>query len=73
MFDELYSKPERLEQFMDAMSGISAGNFQAFAEKFDFSRYRTLCDVGGATGQLSMLVAAERIRTCAARRSTCRR
>ena len=48
MFAELYSKPERLEQFMDAMSGISAGNFQAFAEKFDFSRYRTLCDVGGA-------------------------
>jgi 2-polyprenyl-3-methyl-5-hydroxy-6-metoxy-1,4-benzoquinol methylase len=57
MFAELYSKPERLEQFMDAMSGISAGNFQALAEKFDFSRYRTLCDVGGATAQLSTLVA----------------
>ncbi len=57
MFAELYSKPERLEQFMDAMSGISAANFQALADKFDFSRYRTLCDVGGATGQLSMLVA----------------
>ena len=57
MFAELYSKPERLEQFMDAMSGISAGNFQALAEKFDFARYRTLCDVGGATGQLSTLVA----------------
>jgi hypothetical protein len=58
MFAELYSKPGRLEQFMDAMSGISAANFQAFAEKFDFSRYRTLCDVGGATGQLSMCAAA---------------
>ncbi len=57
MFAELYSRPERLEQFMDAMSGISAANFQAFAEKFDFSRYRTLCDVGGASGQLSMIVA----------------
>ncbi|HSW11657.1 MAG TPA: methyltransferase [Solimonas sp.] len=57
MFAELYSKPERLEQFMNAMSGISAGNFQAFAEKFDFSRYQTLCDVGGATGLLSMIVA----------------
>jgi precorrin-6B methylase 2 len=57
MFDELYSKPERLEQFMCAMSGISAGNFQAFAEKFDFSPYKTLCDVGGCTGQLSMMVA----------------
>lgn len=59
MFGELYSKPERLEQFMDAMSGISAGNSQAFAEKFDFSRYHTMCDVGGATGQLSMFVASK--------------
>ncbi len=57
VFEELYSQPERLEQFMDAMAGISAGNFQAFAEKFDFSNYKTLTDVGGATGLLSMLVA----------------
>ena len=57
MFAELYSRPERLEQFMDAMAGISAANFRAFAEKFDFSSYRTMCDVGGATGQLSMFVA----------------
>jgi hypothetical protein len=57
VFAELYSRPERLEQFMDAMSGMSAGNFQAFAEKFDFSGYRTLCDVGGAAGQLSLFVA----------------
>lgn len=58
VFEELYSQPARLEQFMDAMAGISAGNFAAFAEKFDFARYQTLCDVGGATGQLSLLVAA---------------
>src|SRR2546422_4397605 len=58
MFEELYRDPRRLEQFMDAMSGISAGNFTAFADTFDFSTYRTLCDVGGATGQLSCLVAA---------------
>lgn len=59
MFAELYSKPKRLELFMDAMSGISAGNFRAFAEKFDFSRYRTLCDVGGASGLLSRFVAEQ--------------
>ncbi len=29
----------------------------ALAEKFDFSKYETLCDVGGATGQLSIIVA----------------
>src|SRR3982751_1831464 len=58
MFAELYSKPERLEQFLDAMAGISGGNFRSFADKFDFSRYLTLCDVGGATGQLSVMVAS---------------
>jgi precorrin-6B methylase 2 len=57
MFAKLYEAPERLEQFMDAMSGVSAGNFKAFAHKFDFSNYKTLCDVGGATGQLSCFVA----------------
>ncbi len=57
VFEALYSTPARLEAFMDAMSGISGGNFQALADKFDFSRYKTLCDVGGATGLLSMLVA----------------
>jgi predicted O-methyltransferase YrrM len=57
VFEVLYEQPERLEQFMVAMRGISTGNFEAFAEKFDFARYRTLCDVGGATGLLSSLVA----------------
>ncbi len=57
MFEELYRKPERLEQFMEAMAGLSAGNFKAFTARFDFSRYKTLCDVGGANGLLSILVA----------------
>ena len=59
MFSQLYAEPARLEQFMRAMSGISAGNFQSFARKFDFSRYKTMCDIGGATGQLSLMVAAQ--------------
>lgn len=58
MFATLYQSPERLEQFLDAMAGVSAGNVNAFARTFDFTRYKTLCDVGGATGQLSCLVAA---------------
>jgi DNA-binding PadR family transcriptional regulator len=58
MFEELYSDPARLEQFMDAMAGISLGNFRALAEKFDFSRYETVCDIGGATGQLCTMLAA---------------
>ena len=57
MFDQLYADPARLEQFMDAMTGVSMANFQAFAGKFDFSPYRTMADIGGATGQLSCTVA----------------
>jgi hypothetical protein len=57
MFEELYRDPARLEQFMQAMAGLSAINFQAFADKFDFSKYQTMADIGGATGQLSILCA----------------
>jgi len=68
MFEALYADPARLEQFMDAMSGISMGNFMVFAEKFDFSKYKTLADIGGATGQLSAIVASRhphmQCRTC---------
>jgi hypothetical protein len=52
IFEELYSDSAKLEQFLGAMTGISRLNFEALAEKFDFSKYQTLCDVGGATGLL---------------------
>jgi len=57
LFEELYSDLPRLEQFMGAMTGLSRTNFEALAEKYDFSRYDTLCDVGGATGLLCVEVA----------------
>jgi hypothetical protein len=57
MFDELYAEPARLEQFMDAMTGVSMANFEAFAARFDFSAFRTMADIGGATGQLACIVA----------------
>jgi predicted O-methyltransferase YrrM len=57
MFDELYRDPARLEQFMRAMQGLSVGNFEALAEKFDFSKYQTVCDVGGANGLLCTVLA----------------
>jgi hypothetical protein len=57
MFEELYSDLPRLEQFLGAMTGLSRINFEAFAAKFDLSKYETLCDVGGATGLLSILAA----------------
>ena len=57
IFETLYAEPQRLEQFIGAMTGFSRDNFSALADKFDFSRYRTLCDVGGSSGLLSTLVA----------------
>ena len=57
IFEELYEELPKLEQFMGAMTGLSRLNFEAFAEKFDFSSFQTMCDVGGATGLLSIEVA----------------
>src|SRR5215470_12966682 len=57
MFEELYADLPKLEQFMGAMTGLSRINFEAFADKFDFSKFKTLCDIGGATGLLSIEVA----------------
>ncbi|HEX5010991.1 MAG TPA: methyltransferase [Planctomycetota bacterium] len=56
-FDELYSDPVRLEQFLNAMTGLSRINFEAFAQRFDFRPFKSLCDVGGATGLLCCEVA----------------
>src|SRR5436190_2034550 len=47
----------KLECFLDGMTGLSRINFEALADKFDFSRYNSLCDVGGATGLLCIEVA----------------
>lgn len=58
MFDELYADPARLEQFMDAMTGVSRGNFESFAETFDFTPFRSHVDIGGATGLLASVVQA---------------
>ena len=56
-FAELYKSPEKLEEFIHAMTGIQMGNFMSFAEKFDFSKYKTLVDAGGSGAMLSIMVA----------------
>lgn len=56
-FAELYKTPEKLMEFTNAMSGIQMGNFMAFSQKFDFSKYKTLVDVGGSGALLSVMVA----------------
>jgi len=57
LFGKLYADPVALEEFMDAMAGVQLGNFATLAERFDFSRYKTCCDVDGASGALSIAIA----------------
>lgn len=56
-FDELYADPDRLRQFLAAMSGISMGAANAIAAQFPWERYRTFYDVGCAQGCLPVQVA----------------
>lgn len=57
VFEEVYADPEKLREFIGAMGGIQMGNFMAFAKNFDFSKYKTLCDIGGSGAMLSAQVA----------------
>ena len=56
-FGLIYQDPDKLKEFVNAMSGIQMGNFIAFAQSFDFTKYKTLVDVGGSAGILSLMVA----------------
>lgn len=59
MFEELYADGVRLGEFLDAMTGFQAANFMELANKFDFSRYNTVSDIGGALALLSRLIAKQ--------------
>jgi hypothetical protein len=56
LFENLYNDTARLKGFVHAMTGAQLGGFIAFAEKFDFSKYKTLTDVGGSAAMLSLMV-----------------
>jgi hypothetical protein len=57
LFEELYADQARLGQFLDAMTGFQAANFQRLAEKFHFENYHSVTDMGGALGLLSRMLA----------------
>jgi hypothetical protein len=57
LFEEIYADHARLGQFLEAMTGFQAANFMQLAEQFDFSRYQSVSDIGGALGLLSRIVA----------------
>ncbi len=55
-FEELYRDKEKTRDFIKAMGGLQMGNFIAFSRQFDFSDYKTLCDIGGGGAELSAQV-----------------
>jgi hypothetical protein len=57
LFDALYSDPERLRQFLAAMTGISRGANLAIARQFPWQDYRSFVDVGTAQGDLAAQIA----------------
>jgi precorrin-6B methylase 2 len=56
LFEDLYSSPEKLSEFLRGMGGLQMGNFISLSNKFDFSNYNSLSDIGGAGGYLSAQV-----------------
>jgi hypothetical protein len=57
LFEAIYSNEDRLREFLHAMGGVQAGNFDHFARHFDFSKFKTHCDIGGAGGNLCVHIA----------------
>jgi len=55
-FHTLYSDPQRLRQFLRAMTGVSRGANLAIASSFPWKNYQTFVDVGTAQGDLAAQV-----------------
>jgi len=56
LFEAIYANEDSLREFIHGMGGVQAGNFMKLAHDFDFSKYHTLCDVGGSGANLSIQV-----------------
>jgi len=52
VFDYLAQHPEDAARFSETMVGIHGAEPPAIAEAYDFSRFETIVDVGGATGNM---------------------
>ncbi|MEX2593328.1 MAG: methyltransferase [Anditalea sp.] len=56
IFEAIYKDADKLKVFVHGMTGTQMGGFIGFSEKFDFSKYKTMVDVGGSSGMLSIMV-----------------
>jgi precorrin-6B methylase 2 len=57
LFETLYADPDRLKQFLAAMTGISHGANMTIARAFPWKDHRTFVDVGTAQGDLAAQIA----------------
>ena len=57
LFETLYADPDRLKQFLAAMTGISHGANLTIARAFPWKDHRTFVDVGTAQGDLAVQIA----------------
>ena len=56
-FAEIYSTQEKLESFLNGMTGISMASARAIAQKFPWKYFKTFADVGAAQGAVPTQVA----------------
>ncbi len=57
LFGNLYRSPAQLESFLKGMTGISRGAGRAIAEKFPWTKFATVADVGAAQGAVPVQLA----------------
>lgn len=56
-FAAIYEDEYNLKAFADAMGSIQVENFTMLAEKYDFSNFNDVTDIGGSGGLLSAMLA----------------
>lgn len=57
VFEQIYADPDRLKQFLQAMTAVSHAANRAIATEFPWSDYRTFVDAGTAQGDLAVQIA----------------
>lgn len=57
-FEAIYADEQRLERFLQAMSGMSLGAATALAEAFPWAEYDAVCDLGTAEGMVPVRLAS---------------
>ncbi len=56
-FEAMYSDPDRLRNFLQAMTGLSMGTAKAIARRFPWHQYKTFVDIGTAQGATPVQIA----------------